>query len=421
MLGVGYDICEADCSCHSLIRRGPDLVGSYRILIDRVFMFLLLNFCASCFQGRTNGSVLRHNKQLNAHLKVIFHRELMMQQLTLQTPDDWHLHFRDGDMLNETVPATARCFRRAIVMPNLVPPVTNADMAMAYKERILAAAPEGSKFEPLMTLYLTNETRPQDIQQAKASGVTACKLYPAGATTNSDAAVKGIDALFPVFEEMQRQGILLLIHGEVTESHIDIFDREKAFIDQYLGRIVAAFPDLKVVFEHITTADAVDFVNSSSDNVAATITPQHLLLNRNDLLVGGIRPHNYCLPVLKRNTHQQALRSVVASGSRKFFLGTDSAPHHKHLKESSCGCAGCYSAWSAIELYAQIFEDLDALDKLEGFASHYGPDFYGLPRNEGTITLVRESWTVPEEIALPDGHAIVPFFGGQPLRWKLKG
>jgi dihydroorotase len=267
---------------------------------------------------------------------------------------------------------------------------------------------------------LTNQTTPQDIVDAKKAGVTACKLYPAGATTNSDAAVKGIQALYPVFEAMQEQGLLLLIHGEVTEHHIDIFDREKVFIDTHLGPIVEAFPQLKVVFEHITTADAASFVAQASDFVGATITPQHLLLNRNDLLVGGVRPHNYCLPVLKRNTHQQALREMVASGNKKFFLGTDSAPHAKHKKENACGCAGCYSAWSAIELYAEVFEQLGVMDKLEGFASHYGPDFYGLPRNTTTMTLVKEEWTVPEEVTLADGTDMVPFYAGQSLRWKLQ-
>lgn len=342
-----------------------------------------------------------------------------MQSITLRQPDDWHLHFRDNDMLAETVPATARCFARAIVMPNLVPPVTNAELAMAYKARIEAARPAGSQFEPLMTLYLTNQTTPADITAAKAAGVVACKLYPAGATTNSDAAVKGINALYPVFEQMEKDGVLLLIHGEVTESHVDIFDREKVFIDQYMAKIVKDFPGLKVVFEHITTADAADFVLANGDNIAATITPQHLLLNRNDLLVGGVRPHNYCLPVLKRNTHQQRLREVVAEGSAKFFLGTDSAPHAKHRKENACGCAGCYSAWSAIELYAEVFEQLDALDKFEAFASENGPDFYGLPRNTGTITLVKESWQVPERVTLADGTEMVPFFAGQTLNWKL--
>ncbi|MGX9463358.1 dihydroorotase [Shewanella sp. A14] len=343
-----------------------------------------------------------------------------MTQITLTTPDDWHLHFRDGDMLRETVPATARLFKRAIVMPNLVPPVTNAEMIVAYRERILAARPQGSDFEPLMTLFLTNSTSAQDIIDAKAAGVVAGKLYPAGATTNSDAAVKALDALFPIFEVMAQQGMLLLVHGEVTESDIDIFDREKIFIDRYLRRIVEAFPQLKVVFEHITTKEAAEFVAGAPANVAATITPQHLLLNRNDLLVGGVRPHNFCLPVLKRNIHQQALQAAVATGSSKFFLGTDSAPHEKHRKESACGCAGCYSAWSALELYAQVFDNLGAIDKLEGFASFHGADFYGLPRNSGTVTLIKQEWTVPEEIILPNGNPIVPFFAGQKVNWKVK-
>lgn len=342
-----------------------------------------------------------------------------MTELTIQTPDDWHLHFRDGDMLQETVPATARCFRRAIVMPNLVPPVTNADMVVAYRKRIEQAIPAGTSFEPLMTLYLTNETTAQDIAAAKAVGTVAAKLYPAGATTNSDAAVSQIDGLFPVFEALAKNDMLLLIHGEVTDGDIDIFDREKVFIERNMRRIVENFPTLRVVFEHITTKDAVDFVMQEGDKIAATITPQHLMLNRNDLLVGGIRPHNYCLPVLKRNTHQQALRAAVASGSSKFFLGTDSAPHERHKKESCCGCAGCYSAWSALEMYASVFEELGVLDKLEGFASHYGPDFYGLPRNEGTVTLVKENWSIPEEIILPNGDPIVPFLAGTELSWKL--
>ncbi len=343
-----------------------------------------------------------------------------MQALTITAPDDWHLHFRDGEMLPETVPATARCFKRAIVMPNLVPPVVNADLAMAYRDRILAARPEGSDFMPLMTLYLTNQTTSQDIIDAKAAGVVAAKLYPAGATTNSAAAVKTLEALYPVFETMASEGMLLLIHGEVTECHIDIFDREKEFIDRYMYDIVNRFTSLKVIMEHITTADAASFVAEQGDLVAATITPQHLLLNRNDLLVGGVKPHNYCLPVLKRNTHQIALREMVATGNKKFFLGTDSAPHEKHQKESACGCAGCYSAWSAIELYAQVFDDLDAMDKFEGFASHHGPNFYGLPRNKGTITLTKQEWTVPENIILPNGNDIVPFFAGQQLSWKLQ-
>lgn len=343
-----------------------------------------------------------------------------MTELILQTPDDWHLHFRDGDMLKETVAATARCFKRAIVMPNLVPPVTNATEALAYKERILAARPAGSSFEPLMVLYLTDKTSAEDIKAAKAAGVVAAKLYPAGATTNSHSGVSSLSKLYPVLEVMAEQQMLLLVHGEVTDSHIDIFDREKVFIDQHLTQLIDTIPGLKVVFEHITTADAVEFVKAAPDRVAATITPQHLLLNRNDMLVGGVRPHNYCLPVLKRRTHQEALRAVVATGNKKFFLGTDSAPHAKHRKEAACGCAGCYSAWSAIELYAQVFEDLGCLDKLEGFASHYGPDFYNLPRNSGTITLVKQDWTVPAEITLPDGSPIVPFFAEQQLSWQLK-
>jgi dihydroorotase len=343
-----------------------------------------------------------------------------MQEITIQAPDDWHLHFRDGEMLKETVPATARCFKRAIVMPNLVPPVINTQMALEYRSRIESAIPQGKEFTPLMTLYLTNDTSPEDIKEAKEAGIIAAKLYPAGATTNSDAAVSALSELYPVFEAMQACDMLLLIHGEVTSTDIDIFDREKIFIEQHLEPITKNFPALRVVFEHITTSEAAAFVSGGSDKIAATITPQHLLLNRNDLLVGGIRPHNFCLPVLKRNTHQEALRAVVKSGSSKFFLGTDSAPHEKSRKESACGCAGCYSAWSAIELYTQVFEDLNALDKLEGFASLHGPDFYGLPRNTDTITLTRETWTIPEEIILPNGHPIVPFYAGQTVNWKLK-
>jgi dihydroorotase len=342
-----------------------------------------------------------------------------MSEITITTPDDWHLHFRDGDLLKETVPATARCFKRAIVMPNLVPPVRNRAEALEYKQRILAAAPENSDFEPLMVLYLTNQTSPEDIKQAFGADIPAAKLYPAGATTNSDSAVSGIESLYPVFEAMSDVGMLLLIHGEVTDPATDIFDREKLFIDTHLAPICIRYPNLKVVFEHITTAEAADFVIEANDNMGATITPQHLLLNRNDLLVGGIRPHNYCLPVLKRNIHQQRLREVVASGSTKFFLGTDSAPHAKHTKETACGCAGCYSAWGALELYTQVFDDLGALEKLEAFASFNGPDFYGLPRNRGQVTLIRETWTMPEEIALPNGDSIVPFFAGQTVNWKI--
>jgi len=343
-----------------------------------------------------------------------------MNEITIIKPDDWHLHFRDEDMLYETVPATARCFARAVVMPNLVPPVINAELALSYKERIMAARPEGSSFTPLMTIYLTDKTSVQDIQEAKKAGVLAAKMYPAGATTNSDSGVHSFESLYPVFEALADNDMLLLIHGEVTQKHIDIFDREKAFIDQHMVNIVERVPHLKVVFEHITTKDAADFVLNAREGVAATITPQHLLLNRNDMLDGGIRPHNYCLPVLKRSTHQEALRAAVQSGSPKFFLGTDSAPHAKHRKESDCGCAGCYSAWSALELYAQVFDELDALDKLEGFASLHGADFYGLPRNTQTVTLIRESWEVPDSITLPNGEPIVPFFAGKSVAWKLK-
>lgn len=343
----------------------------------------------------------------------------MTASIEINTPDDWHLHFRDGDFLQETVPATARCFQRAIVMPNLVPPITTAAMALEYKERILQARPVNNTFTPLMTLYLTNTTTAQDIRDAKKAGVVAVKLYPAGATTNSDAAVSDLTYLDSVFEALVEEGLLLLIHGEVTNHDVDIFDREKLFIDRYLQKITEKFPTLKIVFEHITTKEAVEFVVGASSFVAATITPQHLLLNRNDLLVGGVQPHNYCLPVLKRNTHQIALQEAVKSGSPKFFLGTDSAPHEQHRKESACGCAGCYSAWSAIELYAEMFDDLGVIDKLEGFASHYGADFYGLPRNTSTISLVKDSWQVPESIVLPNGDNIVPFFAGKTLNWRF--
>ncbi|CAI8250481.1 MAG: Dihydroorotase [Marinobacterium sp. xm-d-530] len=343
-----------------------------------------------------------------------------MNEITIKTPDDWHLHFRDGDILAETVAATARCFDRAIVMPNLSPPVRNAADAESYKQRILAARPAGSNFEPLMTLYLTDRTKVEDINEAAKAGIKAVKLYPAGATTNSDAAVTNIDGLTDVFAALEANNMLLLVHGEVTDSHIDIFDREKEFIDQRMGPITQTYPTLKIVFEHITTKDAAEFVLAADGNIGATITPQHLMLNRNDLLVGGIRPHNYCLPVLKRNIHQQALRDVVATGSDKFFLGTDSAPHEQANKETACGCAGCYSAWAAIELYTQVFDELGALDKLEGFASLHGPKFYDLPENTGTITLVKESWTLPESITLPNGRPIIPFMAGSDVQWKLK-
>ena len=342
-----------------------------------------------------------------------------MTELHLTMPDDWHLHLRDGALLAETVPATARAFARAIVMPNLVPPVLDAEAAMAYRQRIEAARPAENHFAPLMSLYLTDHTTAEMIHAAHAAGVVAVKLYPAGATTHSDLAVTSLDRLEPVFEALTELEMPLLIHGEVTDELVDIFDRERVFIERHLVPMVSRFPHLKVVMEHITTAQAVEFVLSASDRVAATITPQHLLMNRNHLLVGGIRPHNYCLPVLKRRRHQEALQQVAISGNPKFFLGTDSAPHLQGRKESPCGCAGCYSAPAALELYAEIFERLGALEKLEAFASHFGADFYGLPRNRGRVTLKREPWLVPERVQLADGQTLVPYWAGQPLNWRL--
>ena len=344
----------------------------------------------------------------------------MSDRLTLLRPDDWHIHLRDGAVLPHTVADVARQFARAIIMPNLVPPVRTADEAEAYRERILAARPAGSRFEPLMVLYLTDSTTPDDIRRAKASGfVHAVKLYPAGATTNSASGVTAIDNVFDVLETMAEVGMPLLVHGEVTRSEIDIFDREKYFIDEQLSRVTAKFPTLRVVFEHITTRDAVQFVQAAGANVGATITAHHLLYNRNHMLVGGIRPHLFCLPVLKRNLHQEALLDAATSGNPKFFLGTDSAPHAQYAKEAACGCAGCYTAHAAIELYAEAFEQRQALDKLEPFASHFGPDFYGLPRNTDQITLVREEWEVPT--SLPFGEQLViPLRAGERLHWRLE-
>lgn len=343
-----------------------------------------------------------------------------MKELTITMPDDWHAHFRDNEVLGETVPASARQFGRSVAMPNLKPPVTNAQLAKEYEARILENRPKGSEFTPIVTLYLTNATTSEEIKEAKSVGVLAAKLYPSGATTNSSAGVNNIEKMYPIFETMAEVGMLLLIHGEVTDGEIDIFDREKVFIETYLEKIVSTFPKLKIVLEHITTKDAAEFVMNAPDNVAATITPQHLMLNRNDLLVGGVKPHYYCLPILKRNIHQKALREAVASGTKKIFLGTDSAPHMKQDKESACGCAGCYSAPAAIELYAHIFEELGALDKLEGFASHYGADFYGLPRNPQTITLVKKTWTIPNEIQVKGASSIVPFWAGNEVHWKMQ-
>ena len=338
--------------------------------------------------------------------------------LTLTRPDDWHLHVRDGAALAAVVPHTAAQFARAIIMPNLRPPVTTAAQALAYKARIRAAVPAGVAFEPLMTLYLTDNTPPDEIARAVDAGVVALKLYPAGATTNSDAGVTDVRKTYATLEAMQRAGLLLLVHGEVTDPEIDLFDREAVFIDRVLSPLRKDFPELKIVFEHITTKEAAQYVQDAGAHLAATITAHHLLYNRNAIFQGGIRPHYYCLPVLKREQHRQALVQAATSGSAKFFLGTDSAPHPAHLKEHASGCAGCYTAHAALELYASAFEAAGALDRLEGFASHHGPDFYGLPRNQGTVTLKRESWTPPE--SYPFGDAVVkPLAGGEPLGWRL--
>jgi len=343
----------------------------------------------------------------------------MTDRITLLRPDDWHIHLRDGQALSHTVPDAARTFSRAIVMPNLVPPVRDGQQADEYKARILAARPAGSRFDPLMVLYLTDQTSPQIIRQAHAAGqAVAAKLYPAGATTNSDSGVTALEKIYPALEAMAEVGMPLLVHGEVTHAEVDIFDREKAFIDQQLVALTERFADLKVVFEHITTADAVEFVMGASDRVAATITAHHLLYNRNHMLVGGIRPHFYCLPILKRQRHQQALGDAVVSGSNKFFLGTDSAPHAQHAKEAACGCAGCYSAHAAIELYAEAFDQLGMLDRLEAFASMNGPDFYGLPRNTDSITLVREPWTVPATLQFGE-QQLVPLRAGETIQWRV--
>jgi dihydroorotase len=343
----------------------------------------------------------------------------MTQELTLIRPDDWHLHVRDGAALNVVVPHTAAQFARAVIMPNLKPPMTTAEQALAYKSRILAAVPQGVAFEPLMTLYLTDNLAPAEIARAKAAGVVACKLYPAGATTNSDAGVTDLRKIYPVLEAMQREGMLLLVHGEVTSSDIDLFDREAVFIEQHLIPLRRDFPGLKIVMEHITTKEAADYVAAGDANLGATITVHHLLYNRNALFLGGMRPHYYCLPVLKRETHRLALVKAATSGSAQFFLGTDSAPHPAHLKEHASGCAGCYTALSAMEMYAQAFDDAGALDQLEGFASFHGPDFYGLPRNTGRITLARQAWTLPE--TLPFGDAdIKPLCGGETLAWRMQ-
>lgn len=339
--------------------------------------------------------------------------------LTIIRPDDWHLHLRDGAALKAVLPDTARQFARAIVMPNLRPPVTTTELALAYRQRILDAVPSGMQFEPLMTLYLTDNTSAEEIVKAKASGlIHGVKLYPAGATTNSDSGVTNLDKCASALEAMQKFGMPLLAHAEVTDSDVDVFDRERVFIERHMIPLLKKYPALKIVFEHITTKDAADFVMSAPNNVAATITAHHLLMNRNDMFKGGIQPHHYCLPILKREEHRLALVQAATSGNAKFFLGTDSAPHAKHTKEAACGCAGMYTAHTAIELYAEAFEAANALDKLEGFASFYGADFYGLPRNTERITLVKGEWKVPESLPF-DRDVLVPLRAGQKMAWKI--
>jgi len=343
----------------------------------------------------------------------------MSDVVTITRPDDWHLHLRDGATLASVLPHTAHQFARAIIMPNLKPPVTTTEQAGAYRDRILAALPAGVAFEPLMVLYLTNNTPPEEIRKAKDSGfVHAVKLYPAGATTNSDAGVTDLRKCYKTLEALQEVGMPFLVHGEVTDPAVDIFDREAVFIDRVMQPLRRDMPELKVVFEHITTKDAADYVMAAEGPTAATITAHHLLYNRNEIFKGGIRPHYYCLPVLKRETHRQALVAAAISGSEKFFLGTDSAPHAKGLKEHACGCAGCYTALHALELYAQAFDQAGALDKLEAFASFNGPAFYDLPRNQGSVTLRRESWTVPAELPMGD-TTVVPLNGGESINWKM--
>ncbi len=341
------------------------------------------------------------------------------QRLAIGVPDDFHVHLRDGPGMRDVLRDTARVFRRALVMPNLKPPVTTVALAAAYRDRIVAALPSGARFTPLMTLYLTDETRPDEIAAAKRSGfIPAVKYYPAGATTNSSSGVTHIDHAWPALAAMEAHGIILSIHGEVTTPEVDIFDRERVFVDTVLARIVREFPALRIVLEHVTTQEGAEFVAAAGPGMAATITPQHLLYSRNDMLVGGIRPHLYCLPVLKRERHRQALLRAATSGSPKFFLGTDSAPHARPTKETSCGCAGCYSANAAIELYATAFEAAGALHRLEDFASRFGAQFYGLPRNEGSITLARERWTVPESVPFGDA-TVVPLCAGTALEWRV--
>ena len=341
------------------------------------------------------------------------------EKITLRRPDDWHIHLRDDEMLNTVLPYTSEVFGRAIVMPNLIPPVTSVAAANAYRERILAALPEEHRFQPLMTCYLTDSLEPDEIEKGFRDNVfTAAKLYPAHATTNSSHGVTSIQHIAPVLERMQSLGMPLLIHGEVTDSHVDIFDREARFIEQVLIPLRNQFPELRVVMEHITTKDAAEYVSAGDQNLAATITPQHLMFNRNHMLSGGIRPHLYCLPILKRNIHQEALRAMVASGHPRFFLGTDTAPHLRHRKEASCGCAGVFNAPTALPAYATVFEELGALQHLEAFCSLNGPQFYGLPVNTDTVTLQRKPWTVPESVTAGD-DVLIPFLAGETLNWSV--
>lgn len=357
---------------------------------------------------------------ITAKLRGYYVKGLQMSRITITKPDDWHIHLRDGPVLDRTVNDVAAWANRAVVMPNLTPPITTLDDATAYRERILSALKSGSRLEPLMTLYLTDKTSPNIIHEAASSSfVCGVKLYPAGATTNSAAGVTGLEALKPTLSAMEACDLPLLVHGEVTDRDIDIFDREAVFIERTLAPLVDEFPNLRVILEHITTQDSVDYVASARAGVAATITPQHLLFDRNDMLVGGIRPHLFCLPILKRRRHKEALRAAAVSGNPKFFLGTDSAPHTVETKETSCGCAGCYTAHAALPLYAEVFEEEAALDKLEGFASHFGADFYGKPRNEETVTLVKEDHTSPLSLTFGDSK-VIPLRAGEVLAWRLE-
>jgi dihydroorotase len=367
-------------------------------------------FCVFC--------VLLRPLRTDVRFHGLFQNSRMTQQITITRPDDWHVHVRDGDALTTVVPHTAAQFGRAIIMPNLRPPVTTAAQAAAYRERIRSAVPPGSSFQPLMTLYLTDNLPPEEITRAKEVGVAAVKLYPAGATTNSDAGVTDLHKTYRTLEAMQREGLPLLVHGEVTAPDVDVFDREAVFLDTQLIPLRRDFPELRIVVEHITTREAAQYVRDADRFVAATITAHHLLYNRNAIFTGGIRPHYYCLPVLKRETHRLALVEAATGGNPKFFLGTDSAPHAAHLKEHAAGCAGCYTAHTAMELYAEAFDNAGALERLEGFASFHGADFYGLPRNREKITLRREAWTPPESFAFGEAR-LKPLRGGEPLAWRL--